>query len=104
MKLGNMNVIVNTTTTKNVWTYHYNQPPNSTLGRLHMTQTTHELLNGQIQLKTQHNGHVVGGNGGLGFFCSKCFQAWLKNFHSTFQTLCQNLTLMINTNMTSNHI
>ncbi len=44
MKLGNMNVIVNTTTTRIVWTYHYSQPPNSTLGGLHMTQTTHDFV------------------------------------------------------------
>jgi len=39
-----MNVIVNTTTTRNVWTCYYSQPPNSTLGGLHMTQTIHDLV------------------------------------------------------------
>jgi hypothetical protein len=44
MKFGNMNVIVNTTTTRNVQTYHYSQPHNSTLGGLRMTQTTHDFV------------------------------------------------------------
>jgi hypothetical protein len=29
---------------KNVWTYRYNQPPNSTLGGLHMTQIIHDFV------------------------------------------------------------
>jgi hypothetical protein len=29
---------------ENVWTYHYNQPPNSTLGGLHVTQITHDFV------------------------------------------------------------
>jgi hypothetical protein len=45
------------------------------------------LLSRQIPLKTHHNGHAVGGNGGLGIFGPKCFQAWLKKFHSTFRTM-----------------
>jgi len=44
------------------------------------------VLSGQIPLKTHQSGHVVGSNGGLGIFCSKCLQAWLKIFHSNFQT------------------
>jgi hypothetical protein len=42
------------------------------------------LLNGQSSLETHQNGHTMGGNGGLGIFYLKCFQAWLKIFHSTF--------------------
>ncbi len=61
---------------ENVWTNHYNQPPNSTLGGLHMTQTFMILLSGQISLETHQSGYVVGGNGGgLGILCPKCFQA-----------------------------
>jgi hypothetical protein len=44
------------------------------------------LLSGQIPLKTHQSGHAMGGNGSLGIFCMKCFQTWLKVFHSTFQT------------------
>jgi hypothetical protein len=29
---------------KNVWKNHYSQPLNSTLGGLHMTQTTHDFV------------------------------------------------------------
>jgi hypothetical protein len=29
---------------KNMWTNHYNQPPNSTLGGFHMTLTTHDFV------------------------------------------------------------
>jgi hypothetical protein len=29
---------------ENVWTKHYIQPPNSTLGGLHMTQTIHDFV------------------------------------------------------------
>jgi hypothetical protein len=42
------------------------------------------LLSGQISLKTHQSGHAVGGNGGLGIFCPKCFWAWLKKIHFTF--------------------
>jgi hypothetical protein len=56
---------------ENVWTKHYSQPPNSTLGGLHMTQTIHDLLR-QIPLKTHQNGHATGGNNGLGNLWVKC--------------------------------
>jgi len=29
---------------ENAWTNHYSQPPTSTLGGLHMTQTTHDFV------------------------------------------------------------
>jgi hypothetical protein len=29
---------------ENAWTNHYSQPPNSTLGGLHMTKTTHDFV------------------------------------------------------------
>jgi hypothetical protein len=70
---------------KNAWTKHYTQPPNSTLGGLHMTQTIFMiLLNGQIPLKAHQSGHAMGGNSGLKVFYPKCLQTWLKIFHSTF--------------------
>jgi len=39
-----------------------------------------------IPLKTHQSGHAMGGNGGLGILCLKCFRARLKFFHSIFQT------------------
>jgi hypothetical protein len=44
------------------------------------------FLNGQILLKTHQSGHTLGGNDGLTTFYLKCFWAWLKIFHFTFQT------------------
>jgi hypothetical protein len=69
---------------EDVWTNHYNQPPNSTLGGLHMTQTTHDFVKWANPTKTYQSGHVVGGNGGLKIFYLKCLWACLKKFHSTF--------------------
>jgi hypothetical protein len=70
---------------ENAWTNHYSQPPNSTLGGLHMTQTIHDFVaHEQIPLEVSQNVRVVGGEGGLKIFYSKCFWAWLNFFNSTF--------------------
>jgi hypothetical protein len=62
---------------ENAWTNHYSQPPNSTLGGLRITQTSHDFdAHEQIPL--------VGGNDGLRIFYLKCLWAWLNFFHSTF--------------------
>jgi hypothetical protein len=57
---------------ENVWTKHYSQPPNSTLGGLHMTQIIHDLLRRKIPLETHQSGHAVGSNNGLGNLRAKC--------------------------------
>ncbi len=41
---GKKGVVGCLTLLENAWTNHYNQPPNSTLGGLHMTQTTRDFV------------------------------------------------------------
>jgi hypothetical protein len=41
---GKKCVVVCLTLLENAWTNHYNQPPNSTLGGLHITQITHDFV------------------------------------------------------------
>jgi len=67
MKLGNMNVIVNTTTTRIVWTYHYSQPPNN-LGGHHMTQTIHDFVEWENPIRNPPQWSCSGR------------QWWFKNF------------------------
>jgi hypothetical protein len=69
-----------------VWIKPLHQPPNSTLGGFHMTQTTHDFVDKANPTRNSPKSHAMGSNGGLGIFYLKCFQAWLKFFHSIFQT------------------